>query len=68
MVFAVKHKAQNRRAFGKKHFFLGDSMAPILAVSKGRSSCAGMLRVCRQTSAVVLATFMYVSCLAMGAV
>eukprot|EP00972_Heterocapsa_arctica_P089388 13178670-Heterocapsa_arctica.AAC.1 len=34
-------------------------MAPILAVTKGRSSCPGMLRVCRQTSALVLATFMY---------
>ena len=59
MVFAVKHTARNCRAFGKRHLFLGESMAPILAVSKGRSSCPGMLRVCRQTSAVVLATFLY---------
>ena len=54
MVLAHLHKTRALGNFGKRHLFLGDAMASILAVSKGRSS-SKLMRVCRQISTLNLA-------------
>ncbi|CAK0790753.1 unnamed protein product, partial [Prorocentrum cordatum] len=54
MVLAHLHKTLSLAIFGKRHLFLGDAMASILAVSKGRSS-SKLMRVCRQIGSLNLA-------------
>eukprot|EP00959_Pyramimonas_sp_CCMP1952_P144973 3035101-Pyramimonas_sp.AAC.1 len=57
MVWDVKRKVWALRSFGRRHLRLGDSMAPILAVTKGRSPTRLVLRVCRQRGSLALASF-----------
>ncbi|CAK0812625.1 unnamed protein product, partial [Prorocentrum cordatum] len=60
LVLAVKHIVRSTQNFGRKHLVLNDCMAPILAVTKGRSSCPGMLQCCRQIAALLAASNCYV--------
>ncbi|CAK0883779.1 unnamed protein product [Prorocentrum cordatum] len=53
-VLAHLHKTSAMANFGKRHLYLGDAMASILAVSKGRSS-SRLMRVCRQIGGLNLA-------------
>ena len=46
---------RNSRTHGRNLLLLSDAMAPILAISKGRSSARGMMRVCRRIAALALA-------------
>ena len=46
---------RNSKTHGRNLLLLSDAMAPILAISKGRSSAKGMMRVCRRVAALALA-------------
>ena len=60
-VVSLKHLVRSENNFGKRLVMLGDALGSLLALSKGRSSAPGMLRVTRQAAALVLASACYVS-------
>ena len=56
LVHGLKHLTRKVANFGGRFLIFSDSMAATLALTKGRSSQPGMLRVTRQWCALVLAT------------
>ena len=48
MVWLLQHLARSQKNLGKKRLLVTDSMSVTLALSKGRSSCRAMNRICRQ--------------------
>eukprot|EP00971_Amphidinium_carterae_P334596 6469965-Amphidinium_carterae.1 len=59
LVQVLRRLSRKCSSHGKRHLILGDSMAPILAVTKWRSSSLGMCRVTRQYAAIAIASQMY---------
>ena len=55
LVWGVRHVLRNSKTHGRNFLLLSDAMAPILAISEGRSSAKGMMRVCRRVAALALA-------------
>ena len=47
MVFALKALTRNTKVYGHPVLVLSDSLSIVLAQSKGRSSTAGVGRICR---------------------
>ena len=60
VVWLLQHLARSQKNLGKKHLLLTDSMSVTLALSKGRSSCRTMNRICRQVAALELMSGMHV--------
>jgi hypothetical protein len=58
IAWSVKHLARGINNHGKRHLIITDATAALFAISKGRSSSWGMLRVCRNVAAHLLATRM----------
>ena len=59
MVIVVKHVLRSVCNFGLQHCMLGDSMGPLLAATKGRSSCPAVQRICRRLAALWLCSGAY---------
>ena len=55
LVWSLRHSLRSSECFGKRCFFLSDSMTQVLALSKGRSSTPKMNHICRQWGAMCLA-------------
>lgn len=54
-----KHLCRSRGNFARRHLIIGDAMAVVLALTKGRSSSAVLLSICRQCCAYTLAADIY---------
>eukprot|EP00959_Pyramimonas_sp_CCMP1952_P276951 5789489-Pyramimonas_sp.AAC.1 len=52
LVLCLKHRLRAARNFNTTHIILNGSMAPVLALLKGRSSLPPLLRICRQACAL----------------
>ena len=55
----LKHICRPRGNFARRHLIIGDAMAVVLALTKGRSSSAVLLSICRQWCAYTLAADIY---------
>lgn len=59
LVWSVRHIARKIGNHGMRHLIINDSLAPVLSLSKGRSSTPGMCRVCRQWASTCLTADLY---------
>ena len=55
VVGLLRHLARSRKYWNQRLLLLCDSLVAIGALSKGRSSCAALLRLCRQAAAHMVA-------------
>ena len=53
------HMCRSRANFACRHLIIGDAMAVVLALTKGRSSSSVLLSICRQWCAYTLAADIY---------
>ena len=58
----LKHFVRNLKNHGHRLLLLSDSMSAVMALSKGRSSAAGLTRICRQWAAYSLCCNVCVRC------
>lgn len=58
-IVTLKHMCRPRANFARRHLIIGDAMAVVLALTKGRSSSSVLLSVCRQWCAFFLAADIY---------
>ena len=59
VVLTLKQLCRGRDNFGRRHLIIGDAMAVVLALTKGRSSSPVLLSICRQWCALCLAADIY---------
>ena len=58
-IFTLKHLCRSIGNFPRRHLILGDAMAVVLALTKGRSSLPVLLSICREWCAYSLAADIY---------
>ena len=58
-ILTLKHICRSRANFARRFLIIGDAMAVVLALTKGRSSSAVLLTICRQWCAYTLAADVY---------
>ena len=58
-ILTLKHMCRSRCNFARRHLLIGDAMAVVLALTKGHSSVAVLLSICRQWCAYTLAADIY---------
>ena len=59
VVLTLQHLCRARGNSGRRHLIIGDAMAVVLALTKGRSSSPVLLSMCRQWCAYSLASDLY---------
>ena len=58
-ILTLKHLRRSHGNFARRHLIIGDAMAVVLALTKGRSASAVVLSICRHWSAYTLAADIY---------